>query len=256
MNNNQYTQSLLSHIENSKRPGINEFLKHLYEGIERELNGQKILEIGSGPGLSKKFLEHKNLIQTDLLNWPSRNVIGGIDATKLPFARSSFDSAFCVDAIHHINYPARAIIELIRVVKPGGKIIVIEPYVSYLSYWVYKLFHDEQTTWKYKISKNGRTVSTEASSGEQSVLQSLLSSDKLISDILLKSDKKLSFIVNYFSPISFFASGGLSRPLPTPRRLISFLIKLEEKLPQVILKLLASRQILIISVDENLQTTK
>ena len=45
---------------------------------------------------------------------------------NLPFAENSFDHAYSVEALEHAINPESAIAELCRVVKPGGRIIVID----------------------------------------------------------------------------------------------------------------------------------
>lgn len=249
MNNTDYRNLLLRQVSNSSKPAVYFYLKWMYAKIEKNLIGEKILEIGSGPGLSTKFINRNNVTLTDLLFWPNSNVQGNIDATSLPFVTNSFDSAFAVDTIHHISYPDKAIVELCRVVRPGGKIIIIEPYVSLLSFLIYKFFHHESTTWNYRIPINGKTVSEKASDGEQSTLQALISNQLSVFEISYKVRKDISLSVTYFSPISFFATGGLSNPLSIPKNLIGFLIKIEQLLPQSILKLIAARQILFIEVN-------
>lgn len=46
------------------------------------------------------------------------------DATALEFADGSFDGAVTRLSLHHIPVPGRAIAELARVVRPGGRVIV------------------------------------------------------------------------------------------------------------------------------------
>jgi hypothetical protein len=94
-------------------------------------------------------------------------------------------------------------------------------------------------------------VSEKASDGEQSTLQALISNQLSVFEISYKVRKDISLSVTYFSPISFFATGGLSNPLSIPKNLIGFLIKIEQLLPQSILKLIAARQILFIEVNGN-----
>jgi ubiquinone/menaquinone biosynthesis C-methylase UbiE len=46
---------------------------------------------------------------------------------KLPFASGVIDRVIMVDALHHVFDQEQAILELWRVLAPGGRIVIIEP---------------------------------------------------------------------------------------------------------------------------------
>jgi ubiquinone/menaquinone biosynthesis C-methylase UbiE len=48
------------------------------------------------------------------------------DAAKLPLAAHSVDAAFCVMVLHFVADPERAIADLCRITRPGGKVIVLD----------------------------------------------------------------------------------------------------------------------------------
>lgn len=48
------------------------------------------------------------------------------DATATPLPDASFDGAVTRFSVHHIPFPARLIIELTRLVRPGGKVVVLD----------------------------------------------------------------------------------------------------------------------------------
>jgi ubiquinone/menaquinone biosynthesis C-methylase UbiE len=48
-------------------------------------------------------------------------------AEALPFQSESFDRVIMMDALHHVSIKKQAIGELWRVLKPGGRIVIIEP---------------------------------------------------------------------------------------------------------------------------------
>jgi len=52
-------------------------------------------------------------------------VCGGSES--LPFADGSFDRVIMVDALHHVINHAETAIEMFRVVKPGGLLVIEEP---------------------------------------------------------------------------------------------------------------------------------
>jgi SAM-dependent methyltransferase/succinate dehydrogenase flavin-adding protein (antitoxin of CptAB toxin-antitoxin module) len=48
------------------------------------------------------------------------------DAVALPFDESSFDAVVTRLSVHHLSDPERAINEMARVVKPGGRVVVVD----------------------------------------------------------------------------------------------------------------------------------
>ena len=46
--------------------------------------------------------------------------------TELPFADSTFDCAYATESLEHAVYIERAVHEICRVVKPGGKVAIID----------------------------------------------------------------------------------------------------------------------------------
>ncbi len=51
----------------------------------------------------------------------------------LPFAEGAFDRVIMVDAFHHVINQQKTANELLRVVKPGGRLVIEEPDVRTLS---------------------------------------------------------------------------------------------------------------------------
>ena len=97
------------------------------------LEGQTVLEIGSGPGLSTEWLQARvgALIAAER-NADDALALGerlpGVevrhaDGTQLPFVDASFDLVVCFTMLHHVPSAAlqdRLFAEAARVLRPGG----------------------------------------------------------------------------------------------------------------------------------------
>lgn len=51
------------------------------------------------------------------------------DASRLPFASSTFDCVALFDVLEHLRHPGEALIEIERVLKPGGVLLINVPYL-------------------------------------------------------------------------------------------------------------------------------
>lgn len=52
------------------------------------------------------------------------------EAERLPFPDGHFDRVLVVDALHHFSNQQQAIGELVRVLKPGGRLVIEEPDIT------------------------------------------------------------------------------------------------------------------------------
>ena len=57
-------------------------------------------------------------------------------ALALPFGPEQFDVVLCSDALHHIKQAERALAEMVRVLKPGGTIVILEFQIRGPSGWL------------------------------------------------------------------------------------------------------------------------
>ena len=64
-------------------------------------------------------------------------------AEALPFGEGQFDGAVMLNSLHHVPDPARALAEAARVLRPGGRLVVIEPLASGTFFDALKPIEDE-----------------------------------------------------------------------------------------------------------------
>ena len=246
---NSYIEALRIQLKNSAKPGINFYLNWIYQLISREFEkDSEILEIGAGAGISSKYLHGLNVLRTDILGWEENLIVGNINATSLHWDDNKFDGVIAVDCLHHLCRPADGIIEMIRVSKVGATLVFIEPYVSFFSFPIFKLFHTERTTWNLKFDFKKDMVSNLPEDGEQSIAQSLFESQDNLIKLRELASKNFEFSIDHISPVSFFATGGLTRPLPVSSGLIKIITRIESYIPKKLLKYCASRALIVIRI--------
>ena len=94
--------------------------------------GVQILEVGSGPTCATQILPTTHKVFLDPLMRVYRPLCppetGGRQVCAmgegLPFAEGRFDLVFSFNVLDHVQSPERFVAELIRVTRPGGKVIV------------------------------------------------------------------------------------------------------------------------------------
>lgn len=103
------------------------------------LSDGKVVELGSGMGSIHETIP--DCIRTDLFPYSWIDQVE--NAYQLTFENDSLSNLLMVDVFHHLRYPGRALHEFQRVLKPGGRLILMEPGLSALGYVVYGPLHAE-----------------------------------------------------------------------------------------------------------------
>lgn len=111
--------------------------------LEAVRGSSRILEIGAGPGFLSEHARARTggWLATDIIPTPWNDVAA--DALRLPFRDASVDAVVGIDFIHHLARPERFFRETARVLRPGGRLAVIEPWVTPFSYPIYRFLHQE-----------------------------------------------------------------------------------------------------------------
>lgn len=110
-----------------------------HEEILSYLQPGRTLEVGGGTGNLKEF--SPNVLCTDVVKVPWLDTIA--DAQYLPFASKTMANIVLFDALHHIEQVGLFFDEAVRVLRPSGRIVIMDPYISWLSWPIYHFLHSE-----------------------------------------------------------------------------------------------------------------
>ena len=124
------------------------------ENIKDVPDGLKI-ELGSGGGFLKEVIS--DVITSDVLELPDVDKV--FFAEKIPYPDKSIAAFFLLNTLHHLKEPDKFFSEVNRCLKPGAKIIMIEPTNTPFSRLIFKHIHHEQFDEKkvdWKVDGKGR----------------------------------------------------------------------------------------------------
>jgi SAM-dependent methyltransferase len=125
------------------RPLVRRLYGDWYRLIVSRLSpvGGPTIELGSG--ISRFKEHHPDTVATDIQSTPWVDEV--VDAERLPYDDAAIANLVLVDVFHHLPSPARFFDAATRVLVPGGRVVLLEPYCSPVSYFAYRRFHHERT---------------------------------------------------------------------------------------------------------------
>lgn len=113
--------------------------RFLDEQFFRNCPGKR-LEIGSGSSFIKET--YPDVITSDFKHLPFVDIVQR--AERMPFLNESLRAIYAINVFHHFPRPREFFHEILRVLHPGGGVIMIEPYGGCVGRWLFKNLHQSE----------------------------------------------------------------------------------------------------------------
>lgn len=187
------------------RPVLRLIYKRWFERIKENLILPGItFEIGSGVGAIKELLP--GAITSDVAYTPYVDII--LDGHQLPLKNSAVDNIIAIDTLHHLHSFDRFFSEAGRVLKPKGRIVLVDMFPSIISSFLLKFLHFED----YRSICKTKKIFYRKNYSDNMLFESFR---------VLKKEKH-DFLV-------YPLSGGFNYPSFCPKQWAAVLLKIEEK---------------------------
>jgi SAM-dependent methyltransferase len=241
-------QSALDRFEQHRQvwdsnEAIRTLYRRWYEQVRAKLPDRSLgpwLELGSGPGFAKEVIPELQLSDVVKAPWHDHEIA----AEALPFADGSLGAIVLFDVLHHLREPARFLTEAVRVLRPGGRVVLIEPYVGPFSFPVYKLFHQERCDFALDPLGSEQATSDDPFDGNQALPTKLFYRRR--ADLERRFPQLQLVELEPLAGLAYPASGGLSRRPLLPMALWKALLHLEDRLPAAAFRVFGFRLLAVL----------
>jgi ubiquinone/menaquinone biosynthesis C-methylase UbiE len=139
MNSKKYFDEVAHQWDNMQQSFFSEMVKDKAFSVAGVKKGKIAADIGAGSGFITGGLIGKGLKviavdQSEAMLVEMRKKFSGAEgieyrlgeAEKLPIPDEAVDYAFANMYIHHVESPPKAITEMVRILKPGGKLVITD----------------------------------------------------------------------------------------------------------------------------------
>jgi 2-polyprenyl-3-methyl-5-hydroxy-6-metoxy-1,4-benzoquinol methylase len=103
----------------------------------------RILDVGCGTGETMSFIKKtrpkcevwgvdNSRIAIKYARSRGHKTVKYADARKLPFRAKMFDAVLALDVLEHIKNPGKVLLEIKRVLKPTGKVLITSPALKFI----------------------------------------------------------------------------------------------------------------------------
>jgi SAM-dependent methyltransferase len=163
--------------------------------------GALLVELGSGGGFIKEVMPA--VVTSEVV--PVPGVDRAFSALDMPFQDGTVDAFFMKDVLHHLSDARRFFRELDRCLKPGGRVLMVEPANTLWGRFILKNFHHEMfdVSAGWGVGEGGRL-----SLGNGAIPWIIFHRDRALFEEEFPSLRLRRFEAH--TPVRYLLSGGLS----------------------------------------------
>ena len=219
----------------TRRPELRAVYEEWFRDLLSCVEGREpVVELGAGPGFLGEF--RPGVIATDVHLSPWVDVVA--DGCALPFRDGSVGAVIMTDVLHHLPHPLDFLREMSRVLRPGGRVAMIEPWISPFSFLVYRYLHHEDCSLRVDVANPFGASAKRALEGNAAI------PFLLVKQVGRRWDSMDLRQARAFVGIPYLATFGFKRTRPLP----TFVLRAArscEWIARPLVKLLATRACLV-----------
>lgn len=228
------------------KPVLRAVYNSLYQKVAVHVRPGPTLEIGSGIG--NLNLPENKITRLDIQVSDEVDIVG--DAHALPLDDNTFDNIILFDVLHHLDCPLIFFAEAHRVLKLGGRIIMVEPAITPISYPFYHLLHEERVDMSWKPDPQCIPNLTKDPYDSNQAIPTLLFGKYKNS---FGPDLGLPFTIKIKEYLSLFVyplSGGFKRWNLIPALLVKPLLKIDDILAFFLGRVFGFRLLVVLEKED------
>jgi SAM-dependent methyltransferase len=171
------------------------------------------VELGSGAGFFKSM--RHGLVTSDIRK--DQHIDLELDAQNMMFGNSTVRCIYAINVFHHLSNPELFLTNLCRVLVPGGGCILVEPHNGFLSAFLHRYIHTDETFLPEAKSWLSNDIKGPLSGANQAMAYIVFSRDIERFNMLYGDTLEIYYQGYVLNTLRYLISGGLNfrQLLPT-----------------------------------------
>lgn len=222
------------------KPALRLIYADIFDRIAAACGPGPTLEIGGGIGKLKARVP--DVISSDIQFSPWIDLVA--DAQKLPFNSGTFGNIVMVDVLHHVEFPMKFLRTAAEVLRPNGRLVMVEPAITWGSALFYRYLHQEPVDMSANIFVDGEPNPARDPYAANQAIPTLLANNstrfhQMVPDLKLAD-------TSWFSFVTYPLSGGFKPWTLVSEAMARMGLKLERVLEPLVGPSLGFRMLIVV----------